>query len=161
MEDTIYCDRSFMVGLRTLQENINTTQTVLTENLQMPTCQWSTFAFLLIGVPLCFFQIKSRKKDQRCSKRLVNFRIILTGLIALLTTCYMMKNIQEMIGENGNVMGTFTSVIVEFEMKYITNGTMNGILFALYVLLVLTTLTQAYLHCSTTKEQKSQLEEVS
>ncbi|CAG2247906.1 ABCC1 [Mytilus edulis] len=161
MEDSIYCDRSFLVGLRALQENINTTHTELTENLQKTTCQWNTLAILLMGVPLCFFQITSRTKDQKCSKRLVNFRIILTGLIALLTTCYLMKNIQDMFGENGAVIGTFTSVIVEIEMKYVTNGTMNCILFALYVLLVLTILTQTYLHRSTTKEQKSKLEEES
>ncbi|XP_071128962.1 multidrug resistance-associated protein 1-like [Mytilus edulis] len=114
-----------------------------------------------MGVPLCFFQITSRTKDQKCSKRLVNFRIILTGLIALLTTCYLMKNIQDMFGENGAVIGTFTSVIVKIEMKYVTNGTMHCILFALYVLLVLTILTQTYLHRLTTKEQKSKLEEES
>ncbi|XP_076074808.1 multidrug resistance-associated protein 1-like [Mytilus galloprovincialis] len=157
MEDSIYCDRSFLA----LQENINTTHTEMTENLQKTTCQWNTLAILLMGVPLCFFQITSRTKDQKCSKRLVNFRIILTGLIALLTTCYLMKNIQDMFGENGAVIGTFTSVIVEIEMKYITNGTMNCILFALHVLLVLTILTQTYLHRSTTKEQKSKLEEES
>lgn len=40
---------------------------------------------------------------------------ILTALIAFLTTCYMLKNIQEMIGGN-SVIGTLTEVIVAFEM---------------------------------------------
>ncbi|XP_076071592.1 uncharacterized protein LOC143042977 [Mytilus galloprovincialis] len=72
----------------------------------------------------------------------------------------MLKNIQEMIGEN-SVIGTLTQVIVAFEMKYTTHGTMNGVLLALYVLLVLTMLTQRYIHRSTERGQNSEFEEKS
>ncbi|XP_071123789.1 putative ATP-binding cassette sub-family C member 13 [Mytilus edulis] len=99
-------------------------------------------------------------EDTSCDRPLMVGLRILTALIAFLTTCYMLKNIQEMIGENF-VIGTLTQVIVTFEMKYTTHGTMNGVLLALYVLLVLTILTQRYIHRSTERGQNSEFEEKS
>ncbi|CAG2241571.1 ABC transporter 7,ATP-dependent bile acid permease,Multidrug resistance-associated protein 7,Multidrug resistance-associated protein 1,ABC transporter C family member 8,Canalicular multispecific organic anion transporter 2,Canalicular multispecific organic anion transporter 1,Metal resistance protein YCF1,Multidrug resistance-associated protein 5,ATP-binding cassette sub-family C member Sur [Mytilus edulis] len=99
-------------------------------------------------------------EDTSCDRPLMVGLRILTALIAFLTTCYMLKNIQEMIGEN-SVIGTLTQVIVAFEMKYTTHGTMNGVLLALYVLLVLTILTQRYIHRSAERGQNSEFEEKS